>query len=548
MKQSSHISCWVFLLPMILLLMASCSEDDQHVLSLLEKAETYLPEKPDSAEMCLDSIAQPANLSESDKALFGLLRSATDNRQGKGVKSDSLIRDSYEYFHKSSQQGNSSDSLLLCRYAQSCYYMSLYYASCDSTKQREDMLRLAIKCSERGKDWHTCYLAYTQLGKSILLSNPEHAITLSKKALSTYYKINDDINNEILILGHIAGAYLTNAEPDSSLKYCSKGKILAQKHGLIPSYQQMCIGIAEVLLYQKLYESALYYAKLGTANADSTSVPLLFVTLARCYQACDSLKQAHELYSAIKNGNTNSALKYFVFKGLSEMAIQEHKYDAISTYTDSVRENLEDKFLQSQSVKDEYYQSNIKKELEKEKIQFEAESRKLKLKSAILLVIVIASFIIYIIVQEKKRQAEEHEKAMKSKDEEIQNQKDIIHQKALSIASLQNHLLTKLENISYALSTNEKVAMTQEDWKEIEELINRTDDNFVKRLRRQYKGFKEEDIQLCMLVRLRLDNSTMANIFRVSVSAIKKRKLTLKRNGFQITDATTHLEDVIEQL
>ena len=203
------------------------------------------------------------------------------------------------------------------------------------------------------------------------------------------------------------------------------------------------------------------------------------------------------------------------------MAIQEHKYDAISTYTDSVRENLEDKFLQSQSVKDEYYQSNIKKELEKEKIQFEAESRKLKLKSAILLVIVIASFIIYIIVQEKKRQAEEHEKAMKSKDEEIQNQKDIIHQKALSIASLQNHLLTKLENISYALSTNEKVAMTQEDWKEIEELINRTDDNFVKRLRQQYKGFKEEDIQLCMLVRLRLDNSTMANIFRVSVSAIK---------------------------
>ena len=151
-------------------------------------------------------------------------------------------------------------------------------------------------------------------------------------------------------------------------------------------------------------------------------------------------------------------------------------------------------------------------------------------------------------MQEKKRQAEEHEKAMKSKDEEIQNQKDIIHQKALSIASLQNHLLTKLENISYALSTNEKVAMTQEDWKEIEELINRTDDNFVKRLRQQYKGFKEEDIQLCMLVRLRLDNSTMANIFRVSVSAIKKRKLTLKRNGFQITDATTHLEDVIEQL
>ncbi len=36
----------------IIFSVSSCSEDDQHLLSLLEKAETYLPEKPDSAEMC----------------------------------------------------------------------------------------------------------------------------------------------------------------------------------------------------------------------------------------------------------------------------------------------------------------------------------------------------------------------------------------------------------------------------------------------------------------------------------------------------------------
>ena len=57
-----------------------------------------------------------------------------DNRQGKGVDSDSLIRDSYEYYREASHAGQTSDMTLLRRYAQSCYYMALFYESCDSTQ------------------------------------------------------------------------------------------------------------------------------------------------------------------------------------------------------------------------------------------------------------------------------------------------------------------------------------------------------------------------------------------------------------------------------
>ena len=195
-----------FLLVIVALVMLTGCERD--ATALLERAEAYLPSQPDSAEVYLDSVKQIERLNDVSRAWYGILRTYTDNRQGKEIKSDSLIRDSYEYFREASHAGQTSDMTLLRRYAQSCYYMALYYSSCDSTKQREDMLHQAIKGSEECEDWHTCYLAYTQLGNSTLWGNPDYAIQQSLKALDIYHKINDDVNNEVLILAHIAANYL----------------------------------------------------------------------------------------------------------------------------------------------------------------------------------------------------------------------------------------------------------------------------------------------------------------------------------------------------
>ena len=191
-----------FLLVIVaLVLLTGCERD---ATALLERAEACLPARLDSAEVYLDSVKQIERLNDASRALYGLLRAYTDNRRGKEIKSDSLIRDSYEYYREASHAGQTSDMTLLRRYAQSCYYMALYYSSCDSTKQCENMLHQAIKGSEECEDWHTCYLAYTQLGNSTLWGNPDYAIQQSLKALDIYHKINDDVNNEVLILAHIA--------------------------------------------------------------------------------------------------------------------------------------------------------------------------------------------------------------------------------------------------------------------------------------------------------------------------------------------------------
>ena len=329
---------WYIMLFAIMLL-SSCT-NDRRALPLLDRAEALLPAQPDSAEVCLNRIPNPVRLSEANGARYALLRSMTDDRQGTGVGSDTLIRDSHEYYRKASHAGQTDDPALLRRYAQSCYYMSLFYSSCDSTKQCEDLLHQAIKSSEKCEDWHTCYLAYTMLGITTNWSNPEYAARQVRKALETYHKINDDVNNEVLILGHIAGCFLTAAEPDSALKYYNWGLKVAKKNHLIKSHNEMCMGLANTFLYKEEYEKALQYAKDGISTANDTVLIFSQLTLAQCYQACDSMEQAKEIYNSINCEGSNPMNKYFVFKGLSEIAIQQKDLESLVSYIDSTHESM----------------------------------------------------------------------------------------------------------------------------------------------------------------------------------------------------------------
>ena len=553
---------YFLLVAVALVMLTGCHRDAS---ALLERAEAYLPSQPDSAEVCLDSIGQPQRLNDAQKAWYGLLRTYVDNRQGKGVESDSLIRDSYEYYREASHAGQTFDMTLLRRYAQSCYYMALFYESCDSTKQREDMLYQAIKGSEECEDWHTCYLAYTQLGNSTLWGNPDYAIQQSKKALDIYHKINDDVNNEVLILGHIAGC---SESLDSALKYYMKGYELAEKNKLLKSQNAMSMGLAKVYSYKGEADKALSFAKRGIVTANGEVLATSLLTLAQCYYACDSLSQARDVLNSIPC-DSDYITQYLVLRDLSDIAIRQHNFDSLSAYVDSAYECLEDRFFHAQQVKDEYYQANLAKELEKEQIQHEAERNVWILVFSIVLLVLLALFIYNVLknkiaVERHKRlnhllsQRVEHTKHLQEQQEkehvimenekEIQHQRDIIRQKAMTLSILQKLLLEKLHHMSQTLSEAEKIQMTRETWTEMEQLLNATDNGFVARLRQQHKDFKEEDIHLCMLIRLKMNNTVVSNIYNIGVDAVKKRKLNLKKNGFKVSDSSIRLEDVIDNL
>ena len=562
MRKVSNIGLQILLLWLVVTLVGC----DHEARVLLERAEAFLPAEPDSAEMCLNGIEEPARLGNESRALYGLLRTYVENRQGKEVKSDLLIRDSYEYYREASDAGQTIDMKLMRHYAQSCYYMALYYSSCDSTKQCEDMLHQAIKYSEKCEDWHTCYLAYTQLGRTTRWGNPDYATQQTLKALEIYHKVNDDVNNEVLILGKIAGC---STSLDTVLKYYMKGYALAEKNHLVKSQNQMCMGLANTYCYMGEYKKALNYAQKGITTSDSTMLVPSLLTLAQCYYDCDSLDKAKEILNTIQCDSNDYINKYIALRDLSDIAFKQQDYHSLYTYVDSAYECLEARFFHAQSEKDDYYQTNLIMELEKEQIQHEAERNKWVL-GFIIVCLVLLSLYIYnvlrnrVVVERHKRlnhilvqrfenmkhlqERHEQERVIADREKEIQHQREIIHQKAKTLAVLQQHSLEKLGHHRESISKKDVAHMTKKAWKEFEQLINETDNDFVEKLRKQHKDFKEEDIQLCMLVRMKMTNATIAKFFLITESAVKKRKSALKKSGFQINDPSISMEQVIENL
>ena len=528
---------WILL---AVLLLSACA-DDRRTVSLLERAETCLPSCPDSAQMYLDSISNPKEIPVPNQAHFALLRTITDELQDKKMEDDSLIRIAYDFYYQEYKSASHADKDLLRHYAQSCYYLGLYYQACDSTKQCEDLFRKAIQCSQRCKDWHTCYIAYIRLCNTTMWSNPEHATQQALNALDTYKKINDNVNNLILILGRIASCYLCIDQPEKAIQYYRQAYELAEKNQLTESMNEMCMGIAGAYLYIEDNEKALEYAKKGIRTAHGEVLITSQRMLAECYYVNDSIDTAKKLLKSIQCDSTQYIAKYLILRSLSEIAIRQKDIDSLSIYMDSAYECMEDRFFHAQHVKDEYYQANLTKEIEKEAMRHEATLHRWIWALSTILLLLIALFIIYNVIRHKKRVIKEHR-------QEIQHQQEIIHQKSLTLSILQKHLMVQLENARLLLSDSEKIKMTEEAWAEIEHLINNTDNNFVENLRRQHTDFKEADIQLCMLIRMKVTNATIAKIFYISESAVKKRKSTLKKNGFKVIDPNIFIEQIIESL
>lgn len=509
---------------------------------LLERAESYLPAQPDCAEACLDSI-QEEQLTDSQRALYGLLRTIISNHQGDGITSDSLIRASYAYYSKASNEGQTSNLDLLRRYAQGCYYMSVFYVNCDSTEQCEPLLLQSVQASEQCEDWHTCYLAHTLLSLTTSYDNPQDATRQALKALEIYHKVNDDINNEVLIMGHVAASYLAEAETDSALAYYLKGYELAEMHQLKEAQNSMCMGLSDTYCYMGAFWHALQYAKIGVETADSTTLVPSLLSLAQCYYASDSLDKAKAVLDTIPCDSDDFVNRYLTLRTLSEIAVQKRNIESLYAYVDSAYECLEDRFSRAQKVKD----ATIIQEKKQEEVRHETELNQWIGAFTLILLLLVAGIFSYFYYVRKRKTPQSAEASIAT-GTTIHEQPEQHHQQVLNHVVLLQRLVQRLESIYQQPSDSKQQKRAERAWTEMEKLINENDHDFVQKLRQQHPNFKEKDIQLCMLVRLKVSNATLINIFQIGESAVKKRKSSLKKQGFHITDPNIVLEQIIEEL
>ena len=346
----------------LLLLFVACT-GDREVRAVLEQAERYLPDMPDSADVLLQSIDSPPlrGSGERSLSLYGLLRTMTDAMQGKGVTTDSLIRPAYEYYR---ELGESDENTR--RLGRSAFYLARFEASRDSTKRAEDLYREAIRCSEQVEDWRTCYMAYDHFASTITWSNTELAIQLRKTAIDIYNRCKDKPANYISILNSLSNDYLSAGFADSAFSCANEAYQIACEQQLEDMQYESLRRLSDCYYYTQDYQKALELAKQGMHGlTDQTRDASLF-SLADCYLACDSLEQAKN--TLLRIHSSNPKMQYAVYQNLSQIAMKLHDTPSAIAYSDSTYQAVVNIFSETQYQKDLYYENLLDEELANERL------------------------------------------------------------------------------------------------------------------------------------------------------------------------------------
>lgn len=71
--------------------------------------------------------------------------------------------------------------------------------------------------------------------------------------------------------------------------------------------------------------------------------------------------------------------------------------------------------------------------------------------------------------------------------------------------------------------------LDRDGWLQLEQWINETQEDFVKRFREDYVSLSEEDYQIVMLIRIGLSHKRIARIGNVALKSFKMRRFRIKQ-------------------
>lgn len=89
--------------------------------------------------------------------------------------------------------------------------------------------------------------------------------------------------------------------------------------------------------------------------------------------------------------------------------------------------------------------------------------------------------------------------------------------------------------------------LSSEEWDEIENYLEIADKGFLKRLKDMYPGLTRKDIELMMLLRLRIPSKSIASVYGINEKSIKQ-KLFIYKEKVGLGGDTTSLRELIENL
>lgn len=457
------------------------------------------------------------------------------------------------------------------------YRLALAMLEQDSVKAAEDMLRMSIRQARTSGDTHTLYLAQSRLAQLLSDGNTSAAVDMMRQAVLTYERQPDSERNHIILLDYLgtyAGqlAYEEETSFDEALAYVQRAHSLAEASRDTMGTElvsQTLTSLANIHWAMEDYGEALHYAREAEACAPPSLLLGAQQVLARCFVSVDSLDQAEAVYRAMQPGDDVKEA-YIIESNLARLAAKRHGDTATEETIEKAFDRAEELYFSAMRQKDDYYQTTLQQERSNERMRYASALYRRTMWGVVAFaaVLLIAGFLVArdrLRVVATRRKAEVwqrkhevdnhiHEAIRRRQNEQMlrQNmeaQHTLLRQREGTISFLQDFVLQRSEAIRKLKGIAERpILFSPHEWQEVERTLDAIDEDRFARIRQRYPELRDEDIQVCILTRLRLPNRAIGNLFSITVSAAQHRKLKIKKEIFGEQDPDITLEQVLARL
>lgn len=207
---------WLFPVIAFVLAVSSCNENEA-VREMLDKADSLLIGKSDSALILLDSYqAEKDSYCKSQRMRYEMLRALAQNTEDVLFTSDSILLEVVDYYES---HGTDHDRMR-ANYALGCAYRDLGDAP-RAIKYYNDAVSYADTTSMQC-DYRTLSRIYGQMASVYHYQRvPRFELKYLQSATEAAWKSNDTLSS-LLFFEHMASPYLLLGKQDSIIYYCDE--------------------------------------------------------------------------------------------------------------------------------------------------------------------------------------------------------------------------------------------------------------------------------------------------------------------------------------
>ena len=561
----------VIYLLLILLILTSCAGNRKYD-DLMKRADSIMNVNDDSAKVAirmLDGIkSQLPEFSQSQKMRYELLRHKAMNKACITFTSDSVMKKVVDYY----DNHGSANERMLANYVLGCVYRDMYEAPMALeyyNKATEQADTTAADC-----DYGTLYRVYSQMG--FLFSKqylPYQELNAFDKA-EKYAYLAKDTFNAIVNYQNQGEVYDFLGKKDSAIAINLQAAKLFKKHGndyaaaiAFGCNYKYYIEKKDFINAKKAFEAYNSTGYEGNSNYEDAKAYVLclkgtyYMFTGQLDSACYILQQSLKFCKSFSNkAATTKALAHYYAKVNQPSLAMKYALQS-SEYNDS--DLIEARKTQLQQVQAMY---DYSRNQEVAKRAEQKAKRSMQMNYMIVLACIMLFLLLSYIYRKQlalkkkkiavskllyedsllklKRLQDEKAKLVSENDNKLvqiitEKEKTINKLKAeindiqekYSLSSMSDVELALMDSSIYKkikfIEVHPKKNMSEEDWKELADTVEKAIPNFIPRLKNK---LSDKDYQICLLIRLGFSTSLIARLLDLSVAAISKsRKTMLKK-------------------